>query len=123
MTQNVLKNARYLSQCIEGTDKFEMLNTANLLPIVTFKLKDTQSYSVFDISHKLHERGWILPAYTLPANAESISIMRIVVKENFSRDMADMLFKDIANACNVLEGTRKETLIPARSPRKGHHIT
>jgi glutamate decarboxylase len=123
ITNNVLDNARYLSQCLANTGKFEMLNTANLLPIVTLKLKDTQHYSVFDISHKLRERGWILPAYTLPPNAESIAIMRIVVKENFSRDMADMLLKDIMNACSVLEGTSREVSIPKRSPRKGHHIT
>jgi glutamate decarboxylase len=123
ITNNVLDNARYLSQCLANTGKFEMLNTANLLPIVTLKLKDTQRYSVFDISHKLRERGWILPAYTLPPNAESIAIMRIVVKENFSRDMADMLLRDIMNACNILEGSGREAPIPERSPRKGHHIT
>jgi hypothetical protein len=46
----------------------------------------------------------------------------VVVKENFSRDMADMLYKDVTNACAVLEGGRAEALTPKRSPRKGHAV-
>jgi glutamate decarboxylase len=47
------------------------------------------------LSCLLRERGWIVPAYTLPANAEHISVLRMVVKENFSRDMVDMLAHDL----------------------------
>ena len=43
----------------------------------------------------LRERGWIVPAYTLPPNAEHITVLRMVIKENFSRDMVDMLAHDI----------------------------
>ncbi len=120
---NLLDNARYLAQLLAGSGRFEMLNTANLLPIVIFKLKEPASYTVFDLSHKLRERGWILPAYTLPPNAEDIAIMRVVVKENFSHDLADLLFDDIMNACQVLDGSKKVDLVPKRSPRKGHHVT
>jgi hypothetical protein len=48
--------------------------------------------------------------------------MRVVVKENFSRDMADMLYDDVANACGVLEGAKTEDVTPKRSPRKGHFV-
>jgi len=123
IAMNVLGNARYLCKSIADTGRFEVLNTASLLPIVTFKLKEAVNYTVFDLSHKLRERGWILPAYTLPPNAESIAIMRVVVRENFSRDMVDILLADIMNACEVLEGTKAEGIVPQRSPRRGHHIT
>jgi glutamate decarboxylase len=119
---NVLANARYLAGRLADSGKFEVLNTAKLLPIVTVKLKEPTDYTVFDLSHKLRERGWILPAYTLPPNAEKIAIMRVVVKENFSRDMADMLYDDVINACDVLEGAKTEAIVPKRSPREGHHI-
>lgn len=72
---------------------------------------------LFEISHKLRERGWIVPAYTLPPNAESIAIMRVVVKENFSRDMAEMLFKDIMQAYDLL-GRGK--VVELRLPKKEH---
>ncbi|MCP8305175.1 MAG: glutamate decarboxylase [archaeon] len=120
---NTLKNARYLVKHLTKMGKFDMLNTAKLLPIVTFKLKEPANYTPFDLSHKLRERGWIVPAYTLPPNAESIAIMRVVVKENFSEDMADMLATDILKACEALEGTKKEEIVGRRSPREGHHIT
>jgi glutamate decarboxylase len=119
----LLGNARYLAKRLADSGKFEMLNAVNLLPIVTAKLKEPANYTVFDLSHKLRERGWILPAYTLPPNAERIAILRMVVKENFSRDMADMLFDDIMNACEILEGTKTKGIVPRRSVRKGHHVT
>ena len=55
-----------------------------------------------ELSERLREHGWIVPAYTLPPNAEHITVLRIVVKENFSRDMADMLDEDIHRAMHDL---------------------
>lgn len=119
---NVLENAQYLAKRLADSGRFEVLNTAKLLPIVTVKLKEDAKYTVFDLSHKLRERGWIVPAYTLPPNAEDITIMRAVVKENFSRDLADIFVADVANACEVLEGAKGEVVVPRRSARRGHHV-
>ena len=55
-------------------------------------------YSVFDLSDKLRERGWQVPAYTMPDDATDIAVLRVVVREGFSRDMADMLLADIKKA-------------------------
>jgi glutamate decarboxylase len=123
IAQKDLATARFLAQALADTGRFEVLNTANLLPIVTVKLKEPAPYTVFDISHKLREKGWILPAYTLPPDAQTVALMRIVVKENFSRDMADMLLEDIVYALKVLEGSVVEQLTPDHSAREGHHIT
>lgn len=122
IANNLLGNARYLAQRLADSGKFEVLNAANRLPVVTVTLKGAADYTVFDLSHKLRERGWILPAYTLPPNAENVAIMRVVVKENFSRDMADLLYDDIINATRVLEGTKVERLEPQRSARRGHFV-
>ena len=59
---------------------------------------------VFELSERLRERGWIVPAYTLPPNAESVAVLRMVVKENFSRDMAEMLGEDIETALAKMDG-------------------
>lgn len=81
-----------------------MINDAQMLPIVAVKLKDSvKKFTVYDLSAKLRERGWVIAAYTMPANAENISLLRIVVREHFSRDMADILFQDVENACSFLE--------------------
>jgi glutamate decarboxylase len=59
---------------------------------------------VFELSERLRERGWIVPAYPLPPNAESVSVLRMVVKENFSRDMAEMLSADVEAAIAKMDG-------------------
>jgi glutamate decarboxylase len=119
----IIGNARYLAKLLGSSGKFEMLNSAEFFPVVTVKLKEPTNYTIFELSHKLRERGWILPAYTLPKNAENIALMRIVVKESFSREMADLLFDDIIKTCEVLEGSKKEQLEPKRSTDKGHFVT
>jgi glutamate decarboxylase len=119
----ILGNAQYLAKLFESTDIFDVLNSAKLFPVVKIKLKQPANYTVFELSHKLRERGWILPAFTLPKNAENLALMRVVVKENFSREMADMLFDDIMDACEILEGGRKEKLEPERSTDEGHFVT
>ena len=119
--QNCLDNARYLGECLAKSGEFEMLNTAQLLPIVAFKLKAKENFTVFDLSAKLRERGWIISAYTLPPNAESVAIMRIVVREHLSRDMAEILFTDIMNACEKLRGAKKESK-PLPRVKRGTHI-
>ena len=101
--KNVVDNAKYLSDKLVASDKFETLNPSQMLPVVPVKLKDDSKYNVFDLAEKLRSRGWIIPAYTLPPNAEKISMMRIVVKENFSRDMADLVYDDIMTTSYELE--------------------
>lgn len=44
-----------------------------------------------------------MPAYTLPADAEDVAVLRIVVKENFGRDMVEMLLDDINEVYDILE--------------------
>jgi len=45
----------------------------------------------------------MVPAYTLPPNAEHVTIMRALVKETLSREMVDTLATDIAKACQTLD--------------------
>jgi glutamate decarboxylase len=53
------------------------------------------TYSVFDVSDKLRESDWQVPAYTMPEHAEDVAVLRIVIREGFSQDMAGMLLDDI----------------------------
>ena len=101
--QNCLSNAQYLAKNLSDSGKFEMINDSQMLPIVAVRLKEEiKNYTVFDLSAKLRERGWVMSAYTMPPNAEEIAIMRVVVREHFSKDMADILIKDIMEACDFL---------------------
>ena len=100
--ENMLDNSHYLAKKLENSGKFKVINREGMFPLVTVSLKDA-NFTVFQLSEKLRQKGWIIPAYTLPANAEDIAVMRMVVKENFGRDMVDTLLEDIKEAYNKLE--------------------
>jgi glutamate decarboxylase len=76
-------------------------------PIVTVQLQNSE-FTVFHLSEKLRQKGWIVPAYTLPANAEDIAVLRMVVKESFSKDMVEMLFNDIMESIEKLEQSEED---------------
>lgn len=60
-------------------------------------------WTLFDLQDKLMQNGWMVPAYTMPKDIEDMVVMRIVVRQGMSRDMADMLIEDITNAVAELE--------------------
>ncbi|HUB92902.1 MAG TPA: glutamate decarboxylase [Verrucomicrobiae bacterium] len=113
------KTALYLSDKIARLGPFELLTSGNELPVFacTLKAQDV-GFSLYDLSDRLRERGWQVPAYTMPKNLEQITIMRFVVKENFSRDMADLLLEDIAQQLAWL--TENQLRRPS-SPRNSFH--
>jgi glutamate decarboxylase len=75
---------------------FELLTDGTDLPVFAFTLRDPSAgYSVFDISERLRGRGWLVPAYTFPENLTSTSVLRIVVRNGFSRDLADLFLADL----------------------------
>lgn len=71
---------------------------------VTWRLNPDQEhhFSLFDFAEKLRARGWLVPAYTLPADREDLTVQRIVVRHGFSHDMADMLLADMRRALLAL---------------------
>lgn len=101
--KNILDVSRDLADRVEKLGRFEMLNKGERLPIIAFRQKKENGYSLQQLSYKLREKGWIVPAYCLPKNAENIEIMRIVVRENFTSDMSAILVNDLENACQFFE--------------------
>jgi glutamate decarboxylase len=99
-------NARTLAERIVATEFFELVGRpgAEQLPLVAFKLTDSdRGFDEFDVASQLAaERGWMVPAYTLPPNAQQETIMRALVKRSLGRSLADTLASDIAQACKTL---------------------
>ncbi|GGE90920.1 glutamate decarboxylase [Mycetocola zhadangensis] len=110
---NMLDNARHLNERLEASGWFEILNPGLSEPVVTFRLRNDSDFTVYDLSARLREHGWIVPAYSLPPNAEDVHLMRVVVRLDLSRQMVDMLIRDIEDACTHLSeekpATRKHT--------------
>jgi glutamate decarboxylase len=95
--------ATWLSGEIAKLGPFELLSDGSAIPVFAFKLRDGLPYSVYDLSDKLRQEGWQVPAYTMPEGAEDIAVLRVVVREGFSRDLADELLKDLREAVAFFE--------------------
>jgi glutamate decarboxylase len=98
-------NAEALAADLKDDGVFELIGEdEEQLPLVAFKLAEERSYDEFDIAWQLSaERGWMLPAYTLPPDAQDIKILRALVKVNLSRQQVTRLSADIAEAIATLE--------------------
>ena len=98
-------NARTLAKEIAAIGEFELIGGEQdeQLPLVAFKLAGEHNYDEFDVAAQLAaERGWMVPAYTLPPDAEHVKIMRVLVKETLGHSLTMTLGQDIAQACETL---------------------
>jgi len=98
-------NAKVLAANLKASGDFELIgDEEEQLPLVAFKLQGEKNYDEFDVSWQLSaERGWMLPAYTMPPNAEEVKVLRALVKQTLSREQIDRLSSDIELACATLE--------------------
>ncbi|WP_405854759.1 glutamate decarboxylase [Streptomyces sp. NBC_00090] len=88
--------ARGLAERIEAMGDFQLLTRGNQLPVFAFTTTpDVTSFDVFDVSRRLRERGWLVPAYTFPANREDLSVLRVVCRNGFSEDLAGLFVEDL----------------------------
>ncbi|MFI3278577.1 MAG: glutamate decarboxylase [Rikenellaceae bacterium] len=60
-------------------------------------------WTLYDLQDKLQQSGWMVPAYTMPKDIDNMIVMRVVVRQGMSRDMADMLLTDVQNAVDEFE--------------------
>ena len=104
--------AKQLAAAIAELGPFRLLTDGTQLPVFAFVVDDGQPFSAFDVSAGLREQGWLVPAYTFPKNREDITALRIVVRNGFTHDLADLLLDDLRR---VLDRLRQQTA-PARGP-------
>jgi glutamate decarboxylase len=111
--------AKHLAAEIAAIGPFELLSDGSDLPVVAFRLEDPAAagYSVFDLSERLRLRGWLVPAYTFPENMQDTAVLRIVVRNGFSRDLADLLISDLRTQVQVLDAAPQ---VPVPLLPEGH---
>jgi glutamate decarboxylase len=96
--------ALHLSGEIAKLGPFELLTEGKDIPVFAFKLRDDiTGYSVFDLSDRLRMRGWQVPAYTFPDDMTDTAVMRIVVRNGFSMDLANLLLDDLRTQVRILK--------------------
>jgi glutamate decarboxylase len=95
--------ALHMSGQIARMGPFELLSDGSELPVFAFKISDESAgYTVFDLSEGLRERGWLVPAYTFPANLTDTAVLRVVVRNGFGKDLAEAFLADLRRHSRAL---------------------
>jgi len=88
-----------LARQIGELGPFELLSDGRNLPVFAWTLKATETgathWSLYDLADRLRDRGWQVPAYQMPASRQDLVVQRVVVRNGFTNDLADMLLRDI----------------------------
>ena len=100
------QNALLLCHHVAAIGEFEVVGADDeeQLPLMAIKLAGEHSYDEFDVAAQLSaERSWMVPAYTMPPNADKVKIMRALVKETLGHSPVLALASDLAEACETLK--------------------
>ena len=128
---NSMKIARYCHDQIGQMSCFKNYSEYLENPLFIWSLdpeyEKGAKWTLYDLQDKLMQHGWMVPAYSMPKDIEDMVVMRIVVRQGMSRDMADMLIGDIRNAVAELEKLEYPTpsrIAATKSEKtKGHVYT
>ena len=113
--------AVHISRTLGAMPQFEVISEGRELPVVTVSLgSEVTKYDVFDVSRKLRERGWLVPAYTMPPKRDDLAVLRIVVRNGFSHDMAELFLRDVRAAIDWLDNLAA-AMPHENQPRGFHH--
>lgn len=110
---NLTRTADYLSDSLEALGFIIMSKKSGKgLPLVAFRLTQDEDrhYDEFQLAHALRVRGWVVPAYTMAPHTEQMKMLRIVVREDFSRSRCDALICDIKLTMGLLDEMDKESI-------------
>ncbi len=120
------QSAQYLAKEIAAMGPFEMLfdgDPEKGIPALTWKLKDDAdvTFNLYDFADRLRTRGWQVPAYSLPEHAENIVVQRILVRQGFSLDMAELLIDDFNRTMDYFKHHRVYDNLTEKEAGGFHH--
>ncbi|MET8505424.1 glutamate decarboxylase [Streptomyces sp. NPDC004787] len=114
--------ARVLAERVEALGDFRLLTRGDQLPVFAFTTApDVTAFDVFDVSRRLRERGWLVPAYTFPPDREDLSVLRIVCRNGFSADLANLLAEDLERLLPELRRQPHPFTLDRRAATSFHH--
>ncbi|MEZ7157338.1 glutamate decarboxylase [Streptomyces sp. MAD19A] len=110
-----------LSARIEALGDFRLLTRGDELPVFAFTTApDVTGFDVFDVARRLRETGWLVPAYTFPANRQDLAVLRVVCRNGFSEDLADLFAEDLTRLLPDLR-SQSHPLTRDRNAATGFH--
>ena len=120
---NLTKTADYLAASAQQMGFILMSKQhGDGLPLVAFRLDPAKKHKFdeFAVAHQLRERGWVVPAYTMAPHSEGLKMMRVVVREDFSRSRCDALLQDLSAAVHALDKMDEAKLAMHKEQHKSH---
>jgi glutamate decarboxylase len=107
--------AQHIARELAEMGPYRLITDGSELPVFAFTLApEVKNYTVFDVSARLREEGWLVPAYTFPENRQDLAVLRVVVRAGMSRDMADLFLDAVRKQTAWLESL--EAPLPQRPP-------
>ena len=67
------------------------------IPALTWRIPEGRDlgFTLYDLADRLRTRGWLVPAYPLTGALEHVTVQRILVRRDLTRDLAAALLEDI----------------------------
>ena len=112
---NLLGTWTYVSDLLAENEHAHLLSEPGNLPVICVELINQPLFNAHDLSGRLREHGWIVPAYNMPAAINETTVLRIVVREGFSRDLAEGLIDHLVAEAAALRAD------PPREPKPHRH--
>ncbi|WP_104087842.1 glutamate decarboxylase [Arthrobacter sp. GMC3] len=96
--------ATTIAKGVEQLGVFTLISWGDELPVLAFSLTTPDAFTVYDLSHELRSFGWIVPAYPMPEGMADVDVLRVVVRNGFTFDLAGMFLSDLAASVERLAG-------------------
>lgn len=113
--------AKYLSTGVAQHPAFTLWSDGTDIPVFAWQLTDgyTQNWTLHDLSDRLRTRGWLVPAYPLPGDLTDITVLRIVVRNGLSMDLAASLLNVIEEETAFLDSL--DGPLPRQTEKRSFH--
>ncbi|GJN82006.1 hypothetical protein PLIIFM63780_005542 [Purpureocillium lilacinum] len=127
---NLTQTADYLTNALREIGFVILSETSGRgLPLVAFRFPgkdegetEDADFDEFALALYLRARGWVVPAYTMAPETDKMKMMRIVVREDFSRSRCDLLIRDIKLCCHHLEQDSQQFIKRMQEHAKEHSV-
>jgi len=97
--------AVYVATEVAKMPAFSLLTDGTDIPVFAWQLKPgyNANWDLSDLSERLRHHGWQVPSYPMPADIEDVTVMRVVVRNGFSMDLASLFVQDLQRSVDYLD--------------------
>jgi glutamate decarboxylase len=94
--------AMWLAGEIAKVGPYRVISNGDELPVFAFTTEPSAGFTVYEVSAALRGYGWLVPAYPMPEGMEELSVLRVVVRNGLSHDLASMLLDHLQRVTDEL---------------------